>query len=275
MFEKLRRTVRVVLHRNLLIAICIRNFFDKFVKGAGYIRCLEIPESKAIRLGVEFWLFSKEQRKNAIYACMLVDGYYLHKVIVRSFAKDAPVYYLYITVAVLTVVPTLIWAITLGATNTENCWMVDTDGFQWINDGFRITILTINTLLLLDIIRVMLMKMKHGSTTRQTKAAFRATLFLIPLFGIHIIVTAKKIVFDDSCLAEDFYEFTRYSMEALQGIFVATLFCYANSEVHNEVSNGYRKLAIYLNQKFGWNIRRETLYRRRTTTATYVQSSSC
>lgn len=39
------------------------------------------------------------------------------------------------------------------------------------------------------------------------------------------------MVYDDSCTAEDIYEYARYTMEGLQGIFVAFLFCYANSEV--------------------------------------------
>ncbi|KAJ8962094.1 hypothetical protein NQ318_018048, partial [Aromia moschata] len=300
-FEKLRRITRVVLHRNLLIAICIRNVLTSLSKELVILDALKSDaESNHVMskntVGCRILASFECAAKNGIYACMLVDAYYLHKVIVRSFAKDPRIHYLYAIAAVLTFLPTLIWSISMGVTNSDNCWMVDSDGFQWINDGFRITILAINTLLLLDIIRVMLMKMKHGSTTRQTKyiylyqigysltprqkknmlAAFRATLFLIPLFGIHIMVTAKKLVYDDSCRAEDLYDFARYSMEALQGIFVAILFCYANTEVHNEISNGYRKSAIYLNQNFGWNIRREPNYNnRRATTATYVQGSTC
>lgn len=36
---------------------------------------------------------------NATYACMLVDGYYLHKVIVRTFAKEPQLITIYIVVA--------------------------------------------------------------------------------------------------------------------------------------------------------------------------------
>ncbi|XP_018563449.1 calcitonin gene-related peptide type 1 receptor-like isoform X2 [Anoplophora glabripennis] len=276
LFEKLRRTTRVILHRNLLIAICIRNILTTLTKTIIILDALKSASASndvMANNGVpcRILAFFECCAKNLIYACMLVDGFYLHKIIVKSFTNEIHIKYLYAAVAVLTLVPSMAWAITKGASHGDNCWMVDTNGYQWINDGFRIAVLAVNTFLLLDIIRIMLLKMKHGNTTRQTKAAFRATLFLIPLFGIHILFTAKKIVYDDSCLAEDVYEFARYTMEALQGVFVAILFCYANAEVHNEIRNGYRKFAIYCNQKFGWNLKTQTLYRRRTTAATYVQ----
>lgn len=70
--------------------------------------------------------------------------------------------------SVLTFLPSLIWAICLGALEAQSCWMVDIHGFQWIVDSFRITILAINIILLLDIVRVMLLKLKRKSTTKQT-----------------------------------------------------------------------------------------------------------
>lgn len=51
----------------------------------------------------------------------------------------------------------------------KDCWMVDDTNDQWIIDGFRIAILVINFLLLLDIIRVMVMKLKRGSVSQQVK----------------------------------------------------------------------------------------------------------
>lgn len=209
---------------------------------------------------------------NSTYACMLVDGYYLHKVIVRTFAKEPQLVTLYIAVGALTLIPSIIWASVVATNDRDSCWVVDTNGEQWALDSFRVVILIINTILLLDIIRIMLSKMKQGGTTRQTKAAFRATLFLIPLFGLHIFITAKKIVYNDTCLAEDIYDYFRYTMEASQGIFVALLFCYANTEVHNELKNAFRKLTIHLHQRYGWNLGKKTVSRRRTTTATYVQA---
>lgn len=72
-------------------------------------------------------------------------------------------------ISVLSLTPTLIWAIFKGIYNNEYCWMVEKYGYQWIVDGFRIAVLVINTLLLLDIIRVLLMKLKQHTTTSHAK----------------------------------------------------------------------------------------------------------
>lgn len=36
---------------------------------------------------------------NAIYACMLMDGFYLHKLIVRIFSDDPNIYIMYVVTA--------------------------------------------------------------------------------------------------------------------------------------------------------------------------------
>lgn len=68
----------------------------------------------------------------------------------------------------MTFIFSLCWAIAMAAKKAENCWMVNMDGLQWTLDGFRIAVLMVNTILLADIIRVMILKLKHGSTTKQT-----------------------------------------------------------------------------------------------------------
>ncbi|XP_060524517.1 corticotropin-releasing factor receptor 2-like isoform X2 [Cylas formicarius] len=277
-FSTFRETTRVILHRNLLIAIVVRNVLTILAKDLVLIDALQ---SNAISnhvmerntVGCRVLAFFVSAATNSIYACMFVDGYYLHAAIVRSFAKEPRRLHLYLVVLILTLVPSIIWATIVGINGRVDCWMVDRHNEQWAVDGLRIVILLINSGLLLDIIRVMISKMKQGGPTRQTKAAFRATLFLIPLFGLHIFITAKKVVVDESCLAEDVYDYFRYSMEALQGIFVAVLFCYANREVHGEIRNALRKLDIHLDQKYGWSFKKTSTNRRRTTTATYVAPS--
>lgn len=274
-----RDTLRVVLHRNLLIAIVVRNVLTIMAKKLVIIDALlstdlshHVMENNSVACRV--LAFFVGAATNATFACMLMDGYYLHKVIVRTFAKNPQLITIYGVTAVLTLLPSIIWVSVVASHHRESCWMVDTNGEQWSVDSFRVVILVINTLLLMDIIRVMLFKMKQKGPTKQTKVAFRATLFLIPLFGLHIFITAKKIVINDTCLAEDVYDYFRYTMEASQGICVALFFCYANSEVHYEVGNAIRKTTIHLNQKFGWNIKWKSTSNRRTTTASYLEPQS-
>lgn len=83
------KVMRVELHRNLLIAILAKNIFMILSKtlvliaaisdgglleyNSGWCRSLAVFEKIAV---------------NSMYACMLVDGFYLHKLLVRVFSTD-------------------------------------------------------------------------------------------------------------------------------------------------------------------------------------------
>lgn len=49
-------------------------------------------------VGCRFLSACENAAKNAIYATMLVDGFYLHKLIVRAFASDPKMVWLYTVV---------------------------------------------------------------------------------------------------------------------------------------------------------------------------------
>jgi hypothetical protein len=57
-----------------------------------------------------------------------------------------------------------------------------------------------------------------------------ATILLIPLFGVHFLVTLVRPQTDD-CLAEQVYYYFFYMMDGLQGAVVALLYCYLNKGV--------------------------------------------
>lgn len=256
LFPRFRLDKRVIFHRNLLLSITVRNILSILVKTIIILDALKpVQESNNVMVSngipCRVLAFFESVAKNSIYACMLVDGYYLHKVIVRTFARDPSMRRVYLFIAIYSVVPTLIWSLLLIMKNQGNCWVVDLNGYQWIVDSCRIFVIVMNSIFLIDIVRILITKMNQGGTSRQTKAALRATIFLIPLFGLHFIITAKQIPIDETCHSEDIYQYTRYSMEALQAIMVAILFCYINNEVHNELENAWRKLLIHFNQKFG------------------------
>ncbi|CAH0547981.1 unnamed protein product [Brassicogethes aeneus] len=272
--SKLRSMTKMNLHCNLLIAIVIRNVLTIMSKELILIDQL-VPDTKNVMVensvGCRVLTFLENVFKNGIFACMLVDGFYIHKEIVRNFAREPNKYVLFAMSVVLSVTPSLVWATVKAVNNRDFCWLTDSNNEQWIVDGFRVGVMTINAIILLDILRTIFTKMKQGGASRQAKAALRATFILIFLFGLHFAITAKKVVFDDSCLAEDVYEYFRYGMEALQGIMVAILFCYANVEVHRELKKTYLRFQLYMEERFGWKfkIRGEV---RRPTSATYVGS---
>lgn len=92
-FKKLR-VLRVALHRNLLVAVSARNILTIMTKSIIILQFLEstsntedtVMENNSF--GCRFLAFLESVSKNAIYSCMFIDAFYLHKLIVRMFVPD-------------------------------------------------------------------------------------------------------------------------------------------------------------------------------------------
>lgn len=81
----------------------------------------------------------------------------------------------------------------------------------------------------------------YSKTFSVLRATLKATLFLMPLFGVQIvIITNRNIVTSKDCQAEDIYYYVSYLVEGLQGVMVAILFCYINQEVRLFIFNQRR-----------------------------------
>ena len=88
----------------------------------------------------------------------------------------------------------------------------------------------INSLFLGNIIRVLFRKLR--SSPAHFRTALRATLLLIPVFGVHFLFYLTQASVKWSCVytLECLY-YLGIVVECLQGAFVATVFCFMNSEV--------------------------------------------
>ena len=60
----------------------------------------------------------------------------------------------------------------------------------------------------------------------------RATLVLVPLFGLHLIVTIYRPA-HGACVWMQIYYYGDYLLDGLQGAMVALIFCYLNGEVRH------------------------------------------
>lgn len=92
-FRKFRKTIRLILHRNLILIIILRNLLTIMTKELIILDAL-LPDnsSKHVMDDNPVWCrvlaFFENVAKNGIYTCMLADGFYLHKLIVRAFAEE-------------------------------------------------------------------------------------------------------------------------------------------------------------------------------------------
>lgn len=122
------------------------------------------------------------------------------------------------------------------------CTLIDDDFRCWINEGNYMNVLVypvcvstlLNVLFLFNIVRVLLMKLRAGPSigtqpSRSMRQAFRATLLLVPLLGLHYLVIPFRPPKNHPW--EHFYEVLSAITASFQGLCVAILFCFCNGEV--------------------------------------------
>lgn len=72
--------------------------------------------------------------------------------------------------AVCSIIPSLVWAAVKGIYSNDYCWLVERGAYHWIIDGYRLLTLAINLILLIDILRVLWLKItKTADTTTYVK----------------------------------------------------------------------------------------------------------
>jgi hypothetical protein len=63
------------------------------------------------------------------------------------------------------------------------------------------------------------------------RKAVKATLVLVPLFGLHFGITIYRPQSDTICQWQQIYAYLNILLDGLQGAAVAFIFCYINGEV--------------------------------------------
>lgn len=242
-FYKKLRVTRVTLHRNLLIAIVIRNILVIISRSVIYIDELTNSGETVMSthaVGCRLLAILEKIAANAVFVCMLVEGVYLHRMIVTTFRRKLKVKWLYASGAVIAIVPVIAWSIVMGLLDDHSCWVVYTvNHIQWILDTPRLAVLLINTALFIDVLRVLLTKIRNSENANQLSTT-KATLFLMPIFGSQFLLTAFRPN-TTNCTAEQIYYYVTYAVEGLQGFIVAMLYCYVNKEVRMLIKATYQK----------------------------------
>ncbi|KAG5864542.1 hypothetical protein JTB14_009643 [Gonioctena quinquepunctata] len=111
--------------------------------------------------------------------------------------------------------------------------------YYWILEGPRSTVIVVNLLFLLNIIRVLIVKLRESQTSEieQVRKAVRAAIFLLPLMGIsHILFFYYKF---NEAWKFALWSFSAYFLGTFQGFFVAILYCFLNGEVQTAIKNSF------------------------------------
>ncbi|XP_073492668.1 glucagon receptor-like [Aquarana catesbeiana] len=169
----------------------------------------------------------------------VVEAVYLYKLLIGAVFSEKNNYTLYLYLGwgtpVLFVVP---WMTLKYLKENKECWALnDNMAYWWI---IRIPILlasVINLLIFMRILKMILSKLRanqKGYADYKLRLA-KATLTLIPLFGIHEVVFIFATDEQTSGVLRYVKVFFNLFFSSFQGFLVSVLYCFANKEVRYEI----------------------------------------
>lgn len=263
------RVHRIKMHINFFSAIFFHGIVFIIFKFAVILRHLyTLPELPGCRF---LYALTKYTRATT-YMWMFCEGFYLHKLIVAAFAEQKSLLMYYLIGWGFPIIPVAVYSIlriTDEAAN-EKCWGLFA-AYEWVVNGPNLAALVFNILFLFNIIRVLVTKLKstHTNEPNQYRKAVRATLVLVPLFGLHLVVTLYK--YDGtSCTLSEVYTYTNFLLDGLQGFLVALVFCYLNGEVLTLLKRTFTQYK--LQKKLDSNSRRMRDTYRQSVTSSHTNS---
>ncbi|XP_040840285.1 vasoactive intestinal polypeptide receptor 2 isoform X1 [Ochotona curzoniae] len=244
LFRKLHCT-RNYIHLNLFLSFILRAISvlvkdDILYSSSGTLHCPDQPSSW---VGCKLSLVFFQYCIMANFYWLLVEGLYLHTLLVAIFSPNRCfLAYLMIGWGVPTVCIGA-WTAARLALEDTGCWDTNDHSIPWwvIRIPILISII-VNFVLFVSIIRILLQKLTSpdvgGNDQSQYKRLAKSTLLLIPLFGVHYMVFA---VFPIG-ISSKYQILFELCIGSFQGLVVAVLYCFLNSEVQSELKRKWRGL---------------------------------
>ncbi|XP_018424576.1 PREDICTED: vasoactive intestinal polypeptide receptor-like [Nanorana parkeri] len=178
---------------------------------------------------------------------LLVEGLYLHTLLVISFFSEKKYFWWYILIG--WGAPSVFisaWALSRIYFDNSGCWDMIESHLWWIIKTPILVSILVNFILFICIIRILVQKLHSPDVGRNENSQYtrlaKSTLLLIPLFGVHYIMFA---FFPDNFKWEVKLVF-ELILGSFQGFVVAILYCFLNGEVQAELKRKWRR----------WNLER-------------------
>ncbi|NP_001014970.1 vasoactive intestinal polypeptide receptor 2 precursor [Gallus gallus] len=244
LFRKLHCT-RNYIHLNLFLSFILRAISvlvkdDILYSSSNTAHC---PEDQTSWVGCKAILVFFQYGVMANFYWLLVEGLYLHILLVLIFSPNRHfTVYLLIGWGIPTIF-IITWTVTRIILEDTGCWDTNEHGGPWwvIRIPILISII-VNFILFISIIRILLQKLRSpdvgGNDQSQYKRLAKSTLLLIPLFGVHYTVFA---LFPDRS-SNNYKIIFELCLGSFQGLIVAVLYCFLNSEVQGELKRKWRSL---------------------------------
>ncbi|XP_070840424.1 calcitonin gene-related peptide type 1 receptor isoform X2 [Chaetodon trifascialis] len=219
---------RITLHKNLFCSYVLNSALT-IIYLVAVVNNPEVVSRNPV--GCKVLHFFHMYMLGCNYFWMLCEGIYLHTLIVVAvFAEEQHLHWYYLLGWGFPLVPASIHAVARKKYFDDNCWMSVETHLLYAVHGPIVAALLVNLFFLLNIIRVLVTKLRdtHRAESNMYMKAVRATLILVPLLGIQFVIFPWR---PENRLAGEVYEYIMHILMHYQGLLVATIFCFFNGEV--------------------------------------------
>ncbi|KAF5927817.1 hypothetical protein HPG69_000723, partial [Diceros bicornis minor] len=239
---------RVTLHKNMFLTYILNSMII-------IIHLVEVvPNGELVRrdpVSCKILHFFHQYMMACNYFWMLCEGIYLHTLIVVAvFTEEQRLRWYYLLGWGFPLVPTTIHAITRALYFNDNCWLSVETHLLYIIHGPVMAALVVNFFFLLNIVRVLVSKMRETqeAESHMYLKAVRATLILVPLLGIQFVVFPWR---PSNKMLGKIYDYLMHSLIHFQGFFVAMIYCFCNNEVQTTLKRHWAQFKTQWNQRWG------------------------
>ncbi|XP_045420341.1 calcitonin receptor [Lemur catta] len=239
---------RVTLHKHMFLTYILNSIII-------IVHLVEVvPNGELVRrdpVSCKIVHFFHQYMMSCNYFWMLCEGIYLHTLIVVAvFVEKQKMWWYYLLGWGFPLVPTTIHAIARALYFNDNCWLSMETYLLYIIHGPIMAALVINFFFLLNIVRVLVTKMRetHEAESYMYMKAVKATMVLVPLLGIQFVVFPWR---PSNPVLGKIYDYVMHSLIHFQGFFVATIYCFCNNEVQTTLKRQWMKFKIQWNQRWG------------------------
>ncbi|RNA22980.1 calcitonin gene-related peptide type 1 receptor-like [Brachionus plicatilis] len=223
---------RILLHKNFFVSLIFHSItqilWELIVMKQNLHNVEKFIETN--HSGCIFFNLLLQYTRSTNYFWMFSESLYLFKLLISVFKEESTIYTYYFIGWGIPLILCSIYAFLTFMLNNNSCWTKNTALTYVINIPNVLTIL-LNFIFLIRIIRELYKKLTASNTNEphQYKKAVRATLILVPLFGLHLILS--PFVMCESAPGSQVHNFINRLVESLQGFVVSIIYCFLNAEV--------------------------------------------